>query len=580
MDALALSPRRPGWVSVLSLHPVAPCVSVAEPTTGFVEATRAAVSVLGARVARVVGPSLCGVGERSVPQVRDVSLPPTGVIGLEEAAQLREASRAAGRVLVQCHGVFDLLHGGHVAHLTEARSFGDVLIVTITPDRFVNKGPGRPVFQETDRASLLAELRVVDYVLVTESPTAIEAIGAVRPDVFVKGPDYARAEDDVTGNLALERAAVEAAGGRFVVTSAPTMSSSALINAHSSPHGPEALQWLSQFKRRYSSSDAVGFLHRAAQLRVLVIGEAIVDEYVTCEAMGKSSKDPVLAFREIDLERQYGGSLAIANHCAGLGADVTVIARVGAEDGHAQGIRDALADRVDAALVESWSEPTIVKRRFIDSLTENRVFETYKMRDEPAEDGDDEAVQAALLSALSGSDVVLVADYGHGLITPGVMKILASATGVVAVNTQSNAGNRGFNTITRHERADLICLNGAEVALELRTRHLTIQELAPELGRKTGADSIVVTDGARGLVCFSSRDGVISVPALATLVRDRVGAGDAVFAVSALLYAAGAPLPIVGLFGNLAGASVIADLGNRVSVNAADLERHCVALLA
>ena len=555
-------------------------MSAAEPTTASVTVTWTAVSVNGANVTRVVVLSLCGVGERSVPRVSDVSLPPTGVIGLEEASQLSVASGAAGRILVQCHGVFDLLHAGHVAHLTEARSFGDVLIVTVTPDRFVNKGPGRPVFKQADRARLLAELRVVDYVLVTESPTAMEAIAAVRPDVFVKGPDYANEEDDVTGNISLERAAVEAAGGRFVVTAAPTMSSSALINAHSSPHGPEALEWLSRFKLGHTSSETVGFLHRAAQLRVLVIGEAIVDEYVTCEAMGKSSKDPVLAFREIVRETQYGGSLAIANHCAGLGADVTVIARVGAEDGHAQGIRDALADRVNASLVESASEPTIVKRRFIDSLTENRVFETYKMRDEPPEVEDDQAVQAALLSALSGMDVVLVADYGHGLITPGVLKILASATGVVAVNTQSNAGNRGFNTITRHERADLICLNGAEVALELRTRHLTIQELAPELGRKTGAHSIVVTDGARGLVCFSSRDGVISVPALATLVRDRVGAGDAVFAVSALLYAAGAPLSIVGLFGNLAGASVIADLGNRVSVNATDLERHCVALLA
>ena len=138
-----------------------------------------------------------------------------------------------------CAWSFDLLHMGHLRHLEEARSYGDCLVVSITPDRFVNKGPGRPVFEELMRAEMLAAMSSVDWVVINDQPTAEAMIETVRPHSYVKGPDYVRAEDDVSGKISAEQACVEKFGGKIVFTDDITFSSSELINRHFSPFAPD-----------------------------------------------------------------------------------------------------------------------------------------------------------------------------------------------------------------------------------------------------------------------------------------------------------------------------------------------------
>src|SRR5262249_60009234 len=89
-----------------------------------------------------------------------------------------------GKTVVQCHGVFDLLHIGHIRHFQEARKSGHLLVVTLTPDRYVNKGPHRPVFTETLRAEAIASLDAVDFVAINKWPTAVEAIQRIKPDIY------------------------------------------------------------------------------------------------------------------------------------------------------------------------------------------------------------------------------------------------------------------------------------------------------------------------------------------------------------------------------------------------------------
>src|SRR6266540_7041924 len=137
---------------------------------------------------------------------------------VDELARVLELARSMGQVVVQAHGTFDLLHIGHVRHLQAARELGDVLIVTLTADRFVNKGPGRPVFGEAMRAEMLANLQYVDWVAINPEPDAVGALDLLRPDVYVKGKDYQNPEGDVTGKIVAERQAVESHGGRIHFT--------------------------------------------------------------------------------------------------------------------------------------------------------------------------------------------------------------------------------------------------------------------------------------------------------------------------------------------------------------------------
>jgi len=129
--------------------------------------------------------------------------------------------------MVHAHGVFDLLHCGHIRHLQEAKKLGGNLVVTVTSDRFVNAGPGRPLFTARERAEKLAALGCVDYVAVNDAPNAVEAIEAIKPAIYVEGRDYENEIADVTGNMKLEREAVERNGGRVVCTDTVTDSSTA-----------------------------------------------------------------------------------------------------------------------------------------------------------------------------------------------------------------------------------------------------------------------------------------------------------------------------------------------------------------
>ena len=154
-----------------------------------------------------------------------------------------------GRTVVQAHGTFDLLHLGHVRHLEAARKLGDVLVVTVTADRFVNKGPGRPVFNAELRAEMLATLEYVDWVAINDAADAVSAIEHIRPSIYIKGQDYQNPHGDITGKITLERDAVEAHGGRIHFTDEVTFSSTELINRHLNVFEPHIREHLDTLRR-------------------------------------------------------------------------------------------------------------------------------------------------------------------------------------------------------------------------------------------------------------------------------------------------------------------------------------------
>src|SRR5262249_13974735 len=126
-----------------------------------------------------------------------------------ELGEIARLARARGQTVALCHGVFDLLHLGHARHIEAARQEADVLIVTVTADKFVNKGPGRPIFPELLRAEMVASLGCVDWVGINYAPSAEPALETVIPNVYVKGTDYENPDEDVTGKIQIERNTVE-----------------------------------------------------------------------------------------------------------------------------------------------------------------------------------------------------------------------------------------------------------------------------------------------------------------------------------------------------------------------------------
>lgn len=496
-----------------------------------------------------------------------------------ELAEIVAALKRSGQQVAHCHGVFDLVHPGHIRHLKAARAEGDALIVTVTADRFVNKGPGRPAFNERLRVEALAAIGCVDYVAINEAPTAVELIKTLRPYVYVKGADYIPREQDPTGAIYEEEQAVLSVGGRIHFTDEIAFSSSHLINVHLDNLPAETETWLKEIRSRRSLDEVLGYMEGATNLRALVIGEPIIDEYVFCNSLGKSTKDPVLAVQYHSMESHAGGALAVANHLGGLVGEVGLIAQIGEVAPREEFMREHLLPNVVPRFHTRRNAPTIHKRRFIDHYTGARMLELYVMQDRDPDPDDVDALVKEITELADGYDLVVVADYGHGMMARAATDAVVNKARFLVVNTQANAGNRGFNTISKYRRADYVCLSVHEVELETRMRHEPFSELVKEVVERIDCPRFTITRGKMGTVHFDRGGPLVEVPAFATHVTDRIGAGDAVLAVTAALVAQGAPWDIVGFVGNIAGAQLVAELGNRVSVNRPSLVKSITALM-
>jgi rfaE bifunctional protein nucleotidyltransferase chain/domain len=153
------------------------------------------------------------------------------IMPIEELAGIIKDLKKQGRKVVHCHGCFDLMHPGHIKYFQAARRMGDALVVTVSPDRFVDKGPGRPVFDEALRAESIAALQCVDYVAVNKWPTAVETLRLLRPDIYVKGQEFEKMEDK-TGKIQREAEVVREIGAELRFTHEIVFSSTGLINRH------------------------------------------------------------------------------------------------------------------------------------------------------------------------------------------------------------------------------------------------------------------------------------------------------------------------------------------------------------
>lgn len=500
------------------------------------------------------------------------------ILSVQQLPDRIKLHRDKDEKVVMCHGVFDLLHIGHIRHFEEARSFGDVLIVTLTPDQFVNKGVHRPVFMDKLRAESVAALDVVDYVAINEWPTAVRALHIIRPDIYCKGHEYRQKQVDSESNMLPELVAAEELGIKIEFTKDEIVfSSSELLNRHFSPFSEETDLWLSRFRDQYSSSQVLDFLDGMKGIKVLVVGEAIIDEYVMCTAIGKSTKDPVLACQFMDTQAVAGGSLAVANHLAGFCDEVGLITYLGEEKRREEFVNKELSDKVKPVFLTKKGSPTIHKRRYVDQYTQNKLLELYVMDDTPLQEH--EELNEKIGDVVDDYDIVIVMDYGHGMLTYSTIDMLCDRASFLAVNTQSNAGNRGFNPISRYRRADYVCLAHHEVAVETRMREGELRDLLSEVAQNIDCPRFTVTYGKKGSVHYEPTDTYVEVPAFATTIKDRVGAGDAVIAVTSLLLYQEAPLDIVGFIGNVAGAEMVAELGNCRPLSKLPLSKHIISLM-
>lgn len=502
------------------------------------------------------------------------------VVTIEKLAPLLATARRGSKKIVHAHGVFDLLHLGHLRYLNSAKGFGDILVVTLTADRFVKRGPGRPIFNEHLRAEALSHLSLVDYVVILDEPTALSAIRAFRPHYYAKGPDYKNRRPEPSSKLGEEEAAVRKGGGTVVFTEDETFSSSELINKHLESHPAATVRFLKSVASKYGRNEIVETFEQTRKLRALVIGDTIIDQYCYTQPLGKSAKENIVAQKYLLTENYAGGALATANHLAQVCEKVDLVTVLGASDSYQDFIKQHLDERIKPKFFYRKGAVTTRKRRYLTEYDKKKTFEVVHLDDAPCSATEERRIIKHLERVIERYDLVIVADFGHGVLTPAIIRLLQRKARFLSINVQANSANMGFNLVTKYQRADLVCIDELEIRLAAQDRFSPLHRLIPTLAQQLGASAIAVTQGAQGSSTYYRRDRkFVCSPAFASGGIDKVGAGDAFFAYTAPLVASQADRGLTAMIGNVVGALKIQIIGNKEPVRRADVIKFATRLL-
>lgn len=470
--------------------------------------------------------------------------------------------------IVLCHGVFDLLHVGHIKHLKKAKQLGDLLVVTITPDKFVNKGPGRPVFNENLRAEAISALASVDYVAINDAQTAIKTIRLLKPNIYCKGKDYKNSKDDITGEILNEVKELKKINGKIFFTDELTFSSSKLINESTNFFSSSQKKILNKIVRTSNFKEIKRKIDNFKNLKVLVIGETIIDQYNFCEAIGKSGKEPILVLKEISQDQYLGGVLSIVNNLAQFTKKITLVSMLGEKKEHLGYIKKNLEKKIKTRFIFKKNSPTIVKKRFVDSISQSKVIGSYIFNDEILNKQDEKNLNDILSNEINKHDLVIVSDYGHGFISKKIAGTICKKSNFLALNAQVNASNIGYHTIANYKNFNTLIINEKEIRHEMRDKNSKTEILMKRLSVEKNIQNLVVTKGEKGSIMYQkNKNRFYYSAAFAHKVLDKVGAGDTMLALVAPCLKSKINIEITLLIGALAAAQSVETIGNKHTID-------------
>ena len=332
----------------------------------------------------------------------------------------------------------------------------------------------------------------------------------------------------------------------------------------------DTIRWLKIQIDKFGVSEFTECLKTLADSSVLILGEAIIDEYIYCEALGRVTKDPLIAFEKISRQQQLGGVLAVARHFSGLGIHSNVITKWALADQDFINTEINLSNRIKTFNLSS--NMSIKKTRYVDRSSNTRVFESYELPNESDYLTTPKDIRELVHKEKIIFDQLIVMDYGHNFFDHEITKDYLDFDVPVSVNTQSNAGNRGFNPISNYANADIVFLNGSEVQVEMRNKVSKLEKTITDLGSKLNCKELYVTNGSAGIISWSKSKGIMTSPTFAPTIIDRTGAGDALLAAVSSLRMRDVPIEIATFFGNIAGSLLVGVMGNDKAITSAEMQ--------
>jgi rfaE bifunctional protein kinase chain/domain len=410
-----------------------------------------------------------------------------------------------------------------------------------------------------DRLASVSALSLVDHAfMLVEAPA--QFIRHFKPALVVKGKEFESRSNP-------EQVEVDNYGGRLVFGSGETLFSSfSLLDEEFTETNFSTIRKALDYPRRhgFDVAELKSCLFKFAGLRVLVIGDLIVDDYITCDPLGMSQEDPTIVVTPIETKTFVGGAGVVAAHARGLGAKVRFFTVIG-DDEAADFARLALEGQgVGVSMLRDETRPTTRKQRF--RASGKTLLRVNHLRQHPLGPPLVQRMLEELDAALDETDLVLFSDFNYGCLPQVLVDAVcerARARGI-PMSADSQASSQ-MSDISRFKGMCLVTPTEREARLALRDTDTGLASLAADLAAAAGAETVIVTLGAEGLLVYARRNGEYMtdrLPAMNTSPKDVAGAGDVLFTSTSLALCAGVDIWRSVYLGALAAACQVGRVGN------------------
>lgn len=431
------------------------------------------------------------------------------------------------KIIGLAHGVFDVLHSGHLLHFEECKKYCDTLIVSVTDDKYVKKGPNRPFFNSRERLRLLKSIKFVDKVLINKDFTPIKLINKIKPDYYFKGKDYINPSDDYTGNIIKEKKTVEKNGGRLFVTDTKLRSSSSIINKDFNGLGKDLIDSLNSINKQSIIKFFKNHKGIKSNKKILIFGEPIVDKYTYVETLGKSQKNQIISTK-YKYQKVFGGGTMLVNSLFNKFFNKVDFLCVNNSYNN-YFYKKFLNKKTKKIFVNDLDAKITIKNRFVNYYRGERLFQINQNDDQRLSKKGEIKLINLLKKIIKRYHKIVLFDFGHGLVSQGILKFINKNKHKFFINCQSNSSNFGFNIAKKYNGGDTICVDEMEFRLCVGDKTSLVSDLIEKNIKFIDKfKSFIITMGKQGCYYVHKKKKYF-VPVVYKFARDTTGAGDIFF---------------------------------------------------
>ncbi len=464
-----------------------------------------------------------------------------------------------------CYGHFTSIHPGHIRYLEYAKSNGLPLWVAVKGGVDFGSGVEKNRYPILDRCESVAALQLVDGVLALEDKSLSEAIAFLQPKFLILGKEF---EDDRKFEVSNAVDIAKQLDCEVRYHSGTTHYESAqLLHGNSNDLNLKKLRTFDAVckKNNIVKNDLIREVESFSKVRVMVLGDVIVDRYIACDALGMSAEAPVIVVGELESRDFMGGAAIVAAHVASLGAECHLISVVG-NDPCAEFLEANLAKmNIQRDLVCDSTRPTTLKTRYM--VGAQKVFRVSKLKDHNLPKDIENKVIEKIINIAGSVNGILISDFVYGVISKSILEVIE------AVSTRYNIPVFGdlqcssqIGDVSKFKNFKLIFPTEREARISIGSKDSGIEWVANHLMDKTNSRGIIMKLGPEGFIVYESGNSIDKkrqhFPALVSNPLDVSGAGDSLFAAVSVAVSSGADIISAAAIGCCTAALAVQTVGN------------------